>query len=66
MKIWNNKRDNKSTSTVTTGVATEEHQRHINNKNKRNIKENIKEKEINNSFCSELEAQEPNEEPQTI
>ena len=47
----------------TTGVTTEEHQRHINNKNKRNIKENIKEKEINNSFCSELEAQEPNEEP---
>lgn len=55
--------NNESTTGVTTGVATEEHQRHINNKNKRNIKENIKEKEINNSFCSELEAQEPNEEP---
>lgn len=64
-----NEGNNESTTEVTTGVATEAHQKHINNNNKRNIKKEIKKEikenkeELNNSFCSELEATELKEEP---
>lgn len=68
-----NEGNNESTTEVTTGVATgvttEAHQKHINNNNKRNIKKEIKKEikenkeELNNSFCSELEATELKEKP---